>query len=244
MDQGLKERLIGAAVLVALGVWLIPWLLDGRQEQVELASPSSAVRLPAPDGPLPVRQQILSLEAAKSETAATEPHPEPTDPATPAAAAADTAVASAEPTPPPAQENAAPPKPSAPVQESAAPPKQIAPAPVKPGTDRNSPQRVASAAPVATPKPSPKPGASGASAAPAHGDWAVQLGSFGAEDNAKKLADKAKVYGYKPEVASFRASGRAMYRVRLGPYASRAEADATASALSAHGFAPQVVAAD
>ena len=102
----------------------------------------------------------------------------------------------------------------------------------------------ASAAPVA--KPSPKPAASGASsqAAPAHGDWAVQLGSFGAEDNAKKLADKAKVYGYKPEVASFRASGRAMYRVRLGPYASRAEADATASALSAHGFAPQVVAAD
>jgi DedD protein len=241
MDQGLKERLIGAAVLVALGVWLIPWLLDGRQEQVELASPSSAVRLPAPDGPLPVRQQTLSLEAAKSDTATTEAHPEFADPATPAAVAADTAVASAEPTPPPTQENAAPSKPSAPAQESAAPPKQIAPAPVKPGTDRNSPQRVASAAPVATPKPTPKPGAS---AAPAHGDWAVQLGSFGAEDNAKKLADKAKVYGYKAEVAGFRASGRAMYRVRLGPYASRAEADATASALSAHGFAPQVVAAD
>jgi cell division protein FtsN len=35
-----------------------------------------------------------------------------------------------------------------------------------------------------------------------------------------------------------------MYRVRLGPYASRAEADATASALSAHSFAAQVVAAD
>jgi cell division protein FtsN len=35
-----------------------------------------------------------------------------------------------------------------------------------------------------------------------------------------------------------------MYRVRLGPYVSRAEADATASALSAHGFAAQVVAVD
>jgi DedD protein len=246
MDQGLKERLIGAAVLVALGVWLIPWLLDGRQEQVELASPSSAVRLPAPDGPLPVRQQTLSLEAAKSDTAATEPHPETTDLVISATAAAGTAVASAESTPPPAQENAAPPKPSAPVQENAAPPKQVAPAPVKPTTDRNSAQRVASATPVAPPKPSPKPAASGASSqgAQARGDWAVQLGSFGAEDNAKKLADKAKVYGYKPEVASIRASGRAMYRVRLGPYPSRAEADATASALSAHGFAPQVVAAD
>ena len=245
MDQGLKERLIGAAVLVALGVWLIPWLLDGRQEQVELAAPSAAVRLPAPDGPLPVRQQTLSLEAAKSDTPATEPRPESVDAVIPTTAAADIAVATAEPTPRPAQENASPPKPSAPVQENAAPPKQPAPAPAKPTTDRSSAQRVASAAPVPPPKASPKPAASGASSqSQARGDWAVQLGSFGAEDNAKKLADKAKVYGYKPEVASIRASGRAMYRVRLGPFASRGEADATASALSAHGFAPQVVAAD
>jgi len=249
MDQGLKERLIGAAVLVALGVWLIPWLLDGRQEQVELASPSSAVRLPAPDGPLPVRQQTLSLEAAKSDAATTDPRPESAEPATPSSAAADTVVAAAEPiltpTPAPAQESATPPKPAAPVQESAAPPKQSTPAPVKPITDRNSPQRVANAAPAAaTPKPSPSSPSSQPAPAPARGDWVVQLGSFGAEDNAKKLAEKAKVYGYKPEVAGFRASGRAMYRVRVGPYKSRAEADATASALSAHGFKPQVVAAD
>lgn len=245
MDQGLKERLIGAAVLVALGVWLIPWLLDGRQEQVELASPSSAVRLPAPDGPLPVRQQTLSLEAAKSDAATTEPRPESAEPATPSSAAADTVVAAAEPiltpTPAPAQESATPPKPAAPVQESAAPPKQSTPAPVKPITDRNSPQRVASAAPAAA---TPSPSSPSSQPAPARGDWVVQLGSFGAEDNAKKLAEKAKVYGYKPEVAGFRASGRAMYRVRVGPYKSRAEADATASALSAHGFKPQVVAAD
>ena len=250
MDQGLKERLIGAAVLVALGVWLIPWLLDGRQEQVELASPSSAVRLPAPDGPLPVRQQTLSLEAAKSDAATTEPRPESAEPATPSSAAADTVVAAAEPiltpTPAPAQESATPPKPAAPVQESAAPPKQSTPAPVKPITDRNSPQRVASAASAAPAAATPKPSPSSPSSqpAPARGDWVVQLGSFGAEDNAKKLAEKAKVYGYKPEVAGFRASGRAMYRVRVGPYKSRAEADATASALSAHGFKPQVVAAD
>ena len=233
MDQGLKERLIGAAVLVALGVWLIPWLLDGRQEQVELASPSSAVRLPALDGPLPVRQQTLSLEAAKSDAATTEPRPESAEPIL-------------TPTPAPAQESATPPKPAAPVQESAAPPKQSTPAPVKPITDRNSPQRVASAASAAPAAATPKPSPSSPSSqpAPARGDWVVQLGSFGAEDNAKKLAEKAKVYGYKPEVAGFRASGRAMYRVRVGPYKSRAEADATASALSAHGFKPQVVAAD
>src|SRR5262252_5098560 len=96
MDQGLKERLIGAAVLVALGVWLIPWLLDGRQEQVELATSSSTVRLPAPDGPLPVRTQTLNLDAAKSEQFASEPRPDAAEPAATPVAVAETAVAAAE----------------------------------------------------------------------------------------------------------------------------------------------------
>ena len=238
MDQGLKERLIGAAVLVALGVWLIPWLLDGRQEQVEIQTSNSAVRLPAPDGPLPVRTQTLNVDAAKSDPLASESRPEAAEPAPTATVVADTAVALAEPAP------AAP----APAADTAPAPKQ--PTPAKPGTDHGATQRVAIATPpAATPKPVAKPAAAAASAspqvAPARGDWAVQLGSFGAEDNAKKLAQKAYVYGYKPDVATIRASGRApMYRVRVGPYRSRAEADATASALSAHGFSPQVVAAD
>jgi DedD protein len=237
MDQGLKERLIGAAVLVALGVWLIPWLLDGRQEQVEIPTSSSAVRLPAPDGPLPVRTQTLNVDAAKPEPLASETHPEATESAPTATAVADTAVATVEPAPAAA----------VPAADKAPAPKQATPA--KPGTDPGATQRVATAAPppAAAPKPIPKPAASSASpqTTPARGDWAVQLGSFGAEDNAKKLAQKVNVYGYKPDVATIRASGRApMYRVRVGPYRSRAEADATASALSAHGFSPQVVAAD
>jgi DedD protein len=239
MDQGLKERLIGAAVLVALGVWLIPWLLDGRQEQVELATSSSAVRLPAPDGPLPVRTQTLDVDAAKSDSRASDPHPDAAEAAA-APSVAETTVAAAEPAP------IAP----APVQESA--PVQKPPSAAKQPPDHGTTQRVATAAPAAAPatapKPVPKPTTSAAAAtaqpAAAHGDWAVQLGSFGAEDNAKKLAQKVNVYGYKPEVANVRTSGGAMYRVRVGPYKSRAEADATASALSAHGFKPQVVAAD
>jgi DedD protein len=239
MDQGLKERLIGAAVLVALGVWLIPWLLDGRQEQVELDTPSSTVRLPAPDGPLPVRKQTLSLDAAKSEAPATESHPDAAEPVPTSTAVADATAAAPPPTPP-----AVEPAPAA-AQENAPPPK---PAAVTRPTPEHSaaPRVAASAPPAAASKPAPKPTAppSSAQAAVARGDWAVQLGSFGAEDNAKKLAQKVNVYGYKPEVASIRASGRAMYRVRVGPYGSRAEADATASALSAHGFSAQVVAAD
>ena len=40
MDQGLKERLVGAAVLVAIGVWLIPWVLDGPEEPLETGARS------------------------------------------------------------------------------------------------------------------------------------------------------------------------------------------------------------
>jgi DedD protein len=234
MDQGLKERLIGAAVLVALGVWLIPWLLDGRREQVELDTSSSAVRLPAPDGPLPVRKQTLSLDAAGSEALGSESHQDAAV-ATAPTPVAETAVATAEPPLAPAQDSAPAPKPTT---------------PPKPSSDHNATPRVATATtPAPASKPAPKPAAAAAAAsAPAatsHGDWAVQLGSFGAEDNAKKLAQKVNVYGYKTEVATIHSGGRSMYRVRLsGPYRSRAEADAAASAVSAHGFSAQVVAAD
>ena len=43
MDQGLKERLVGAAVLVAIAVWLIPWVLDGPEAPVETTAQLAAV---------------------------------------------------------------------------------------------------------------------------------------------------------------------------------------------------------
>ena len=43
MDQGLKERLVGAAVLVAIAVWLIPWVLDGPESALETTGELAAV---------------------------------------------------------------------------------------------------------------------------------------------------------------------------------------------------------
>lgn len=223
MDQSLKERLIGAAVLVLLGVWLIPWLLNGRQEQADPGSSTSALRLPAPDGPLPVRSQTLALDAPRQDPFVAEAPRAEAEPAAPAAAPGASPVAPG----------------NAPTGAASAP-ERTAPAPAKPSGAPAAGQRVATAAPT-------KP-AEAAHAAPpkadASGGWAVQLGVFSAEDNARRLAQKVNVYGYKPAVASYKSNGRAMYRVRLGPYSSRAEADATASALAAHGFAAQVAAAD
>ena len=96
-------------------------------------------------------------------------------------------------------------------------------------------------APVAAPAPQP-PAPSKQQAAGA-GDWTVQLGSFGEEANARRLAQRASTFGYKAEVSSYRSGGRTLYRVRVGPQATRGAADAAASALRAHGLDARVVAA-
>jgi DedD protein len=108
-------------------------------------------------------------------------------------------------------------------------PSQVATAPSTParGTAADAPAR--EAAPAARTE------------ANATGDWAVQVGSFGDEDNARRLADRVTAFGHAPKISTYRAGGRVMYRVRVGPQATRAAAEAAASALAAHGFPAQVV---
>ena len=206
MEQGLKERLVGAAVLVAIAVWLIPWVLDGPEAPLETSRGS--LQLPAAEEPMPMRTQTLRLgddaepavelrpppasvthEQAEPPVAVESPEPAPVVEEAPLVAAAEAAR-------PPA----------------AAPPAAAAPAPVK-----------------TPPKPAP------AAAAPS-GDWIVQLGSFGDEANARRLAQRSGTFGYKADVSSYRSGSRTLYRVRVGPAKTRAEADATASALKAHGI--------
>src|ERR1700704_6226731 len=112
MDQGLKERLVGAAVLVAIAVWLIPWVLDGPENPVETGDAS--LQLPAAQEPVPMRTQTLKLgeppaaaqpaatatekTEAPAETVVAAAAPEPTQPA-PTTAPASVGTA---PTPKPA----------------------------------------------------------------------------------------------------------------------------------------------
>ena len=213
MDQGLKERLVGAAVLVAIAVWLIPWVLDGPEKNPVETGPAS-LQLPAAQEPVPMRTQTLKLG---------EP------------------PAAAQPAPPPAEKTEAP---AETVVAAAIPESTPTPAP---GSVVTPPTTAA-----ATPKPSvsetprkpvaPPPAV--AATTTAKGDWTVQLGSFGDEGNARRLADRASTFGYKANVASYKADGKTMYRVRVGAYGSKGQAEATASALSAHGLTAKVVAAD
>jgi len=239
MDQGLKERLVGAAVLVAIAVWLIPWVLDGPEDGADIQA--SSLQLPSAEEPMPMRTQTLKLgasaEGAQSAPAQVNSPPREAAPATaeppkdatasqgdegrttrgsaPQGAVADSTAAAAQ-----AETTLA----------AATGPSERPP----PTAAATVPPRPEPATAPAQPKPEqPK----------AVGDWTVQLGSFEDESNAKRLAQRAGTFGYKAEVSSVRSSGKTLYRVRVGPQATRAAADAAASALKAHGVEARVVAA-
>jgi DedD protein len=218
MDQGLKERLVGAAVLVAIAVWLIPWVLDGPENPIE--SGPASLQLPASQEPVPMRTQTLKLGEPPAAAQPADASSQKTEPPV------ETVVAAATPEPP-----APAPPAAAAVTATAPPPATGTPPPPKPAT-AEPPRKPAAAPPAA------------AAATPAKGDWTVQLGVFAEEGNAKRLADRTSTFGYKASVTPYKANGKTMYRVRVGAYGSKATADATASALSVHGITGKVVAAD
>lgn len=63
MESQVKERIVGAAVLVGLGVWLIPWILDGTSEVPAEPDVVEQLTLPAAEeSRAPVRTEIVGLE--------------------------------------------------------------------------------------------------------------------------------------------------------------------------------------
>jgi cell division protein FtsN len=55
--------------------------------------------------------------------------------------------------------------------------------------------------------------------------WSVQLNAFPDERSAKQLVDRLKNKGYKAVITEVRNKGKVWYRVRVGKYRSREEAD-------------------
>lgn len=253
MDQGLKERLIGAAVLVALAVWLIPWVLDGPDQPIpEDAEP---LRLPVPSGHVgEVRTEVIDLSQRRqgddgNPGASSEPRPgagverraEPATASVTARAAesgsapssspaSDSGVEAAAASAAPARSSAAP-EPDETVAKAESP--TTGPIPASPTSSSSGGDRPATASTTSS-------DASRTAPAPS-GDWAVQLGSFGDEDNARRLADRVAALGHSPRIMPYRTGGRTMYRVRIGPHPTREAAEAAASALAARGFPAQVV---
>ena len=210
MERIVKERLVGAAVLMAAAIILIPEMLGGP-DRGSRAEPPAQSRNDAP-----IKTYTIDLSHSPS--------------AQPTPAVVENRV------PPPEDQPAAqpprqpPPEPQPAASDQAKPevPQQpVATAP-PPEPARSEPAKPVVEAPTAAPAPArtaARPLASDA-AAPTSGRWAVQVGSFSTEATAERVAKQLRDQGQSAFVMPVKSGGATLYRVRLGPMTDRASAEA------------------
>ncbi|NDA42184.1 MAG: SPOR domain-containing protein [Gammaproteobacteria bacterium] len=124
--------------------------------------------------------------------------------------------------------------PSPPVEAEAAPAAPVAPATAvpAPATAVPAPVVAASAAPAAaTPSAAAVPAAA----------YYVQIGVFENKASARNLERKLRDKGFKPVVDEIQRSGKTLHRVRVGPEADRASANALRARLETAGHKGSVV---
>ena len=68
----------------------------------------------------------------------------------------------------------------------------------------------------------------------------MQLGAFSNKSKAEQLVAELRTRGFSAFVLEYRASGKVLYRVRVGPEQDRSRAEATAARLAKEGFQPVV----
>jgi DedD protein len=240
MDRRVKERLVGASILVVLIVLIAPELLSGPPGPAPAAL---GPRLPVSTPAEPVRNVTVDLATSKA------PEPEP--------ASAEVAASSAQPPEVPSADAAsagtgaaAPPADASPVvPRSADVSPAVSPRAEAPAADTPRaavPPRTASGSLETTaPAPTSTSAAKAAVAAkPARTGraWAVQLGSFASHANADKLVRQLKAQGFSVYIVPGGSGPSLRYRVRIGPMTDRGAATQALAKLKSTGHAASLVA--
>jgi DedD protein len=229
MDRRVKERLVGASILVVLIVLIVPELLSGPP-----TGPATP-RLPV-SAPEPVRNVTVDLATSKSPEPVVEPAPASSaqtpgahgvadNPAS-AASMGGAANAAGAANPVGAANSGAAPGTGDAEGSGHVPPPATAPSP--------SP-------PLETGAPPPTSKAATARAATSGHGWAVQLGSFASRANADKLVRQLRAQGFGVYVLSGGSGTAARYRVRVGPLADRNAATQTEAKLKSSGHVGSLV---
>ena len=247
-----RHRLIGAAVLLVAGVVGFPLLFDTQPRPISVDIPIAIPGqdpLPAPVVPSPV------VAAAPVAAPAPAPVPAPAQAAVavarPASGRASTAdsldrgeevVASAAPAkaekpavppapPVPPKPQARPVEPAHETHREAAPAPKPAPAPAPAPVAAHVDDDAARARALLEGKPMPAASAasSAAPAAAAAGRFVVQVGAFGDAGKAQEARNKLTRSGLATYVQSVDTKDGKRLRVRVGPFASKADADRAAA---------------
>jgi len=189
----LKERIIGAAVLVVFVVLVVPVFLDGPPQSGEIVSE----RVPLPGQAAEDETRTVVLDRDRDEPV---PVPAPvTQPETD-------------------RQQPEPPKPEPETEAREEPEPEPEPATAKPAAQQ--------------------PTAAGNSST---GMWAVQLGSFGNQQNAERLAADLRKQGFAAFLSQLSTGSGELHRVRIGPQKDRESAEAMAQRLAKAGHKGQVV---
>jgi cell division septation protein DedD len=210
MEDRIKQRLTGAAIVVALLVLLVPEMFRGRPVAAPPVASGGA------DGP-PVRSYTIELRDRAAGSGG------------PGAASApmtsDQPALAASPEQPPAA-NAGAPAAAPGVGAATAGPAPTAASGAAPGAAVPSAAAVqATPPPAAASAPEPAPAAPVASGGAAEAErYQVQLGLFASRANADRLAAKVARQGVKVRVSG--PDARNLYRVHTPTYSTRDEAQA------------------
>jgi len=179
MDTGLKQRLIGAAVLVALAVIFLPMLVKGPAPDSGVSDVS--IKMPdGPEGELETRELPLVMPGEVPKGGAVGMDTTPVDRSTTATVPAPTTAAAVDPA-------------------------------------ATGPDQPASTDPASTAPALP--------ATAAGGDYAVHFGAYASQKGADTVVALAKAAQLPAYSEATTVNGKPAFRVRIGPYATRAEAE-------------------
>jgi len=218
MERHVKQRLVGASILLVLVVLLVPEFLSGPKS----APPPPPATLPAPVHTVTVDLNDPSRDTLQEPASAASAASTPTMPtATVTSAATASPVATAPPGP---TDSPAAPKPAATPTPAPTPIESVPNTPIEAQTSSRS-------------------GVAGAATrhATAKGAWSVQLGSFASKANAEKLVRVLDGKGYTAAVSAIGAGGAERYRVRIGQLADRSAAELLIGRLKSQGHVATLV---
>ncbi|HYM36714.1 MAG TPA: SPOR domain-containing protein [Steroidobacteraceae bacterium] len=212
MDRRLKERMIGAVVLVAAAIILIPEMLSGPHAPSDTTKQNSQATPTGPDGQ---KLKTYTIDLAKSN--------EPGKANEPAKITESVKPVAAKEQAPPAEEKSPSESSRSVITPSETSVKKVELSSGAP-TIKESPKQpeVASKPEPIAPKPSAsKP----AQVANVENGWTVQVGSFGVRATSDRIANDLKHAGFPAFVVAFQSGNQTMYRVRVGPARDRAAAE-------------------
>jgi DedD protein len=222
VEKHVKERLVGAAVLMAAAIILIPEMLTGPDRSEHESERRTGDKSSLKTYTIDLNQPPGASAAAKSID---DQSPPPEEVAPPHASGDAEAPRSMHQAKPEAETEAEAAQAPASVGQSSPPP-LVTPAPTVVSEPRIEAARPSQAIPAS-------PALASATSVPTSGAWAVQLGSFAKQATAERLANELRDAGHSAFVMPVRSGAATLYRVRVGPMPDRATAETALRTLKA-----------